>query len=71
MGEEGYDAGSEILRGFFRKELQTFLEPDLLPLGRKIINACLDNCSVETYAKILPMEYQYSFLNISDLEEEK
>jgi hypothetical protein len=71
VGEEGYDAGSEILRGFFRKELQTFLEPDLLPLGRKIINACLDNCSVETYAKILPMEYQYSFLNISDLEEEK
>jgi hypothetical protein len=71
VGEEGYDAGSEILRGFFRKELLTFLEPDLLPLGRKIINACLDNCSVETYAKILPMEYQYSFLNISDLEEEK
>ena len=71
VGEEGYDAGSEILRGFFRKELLTILEPDLLPLGRKIINACLDNCSVETYARILPMEYQYSFLNISDLEEEK
>jgi len=71
VGEDGYDAGSEILRGFFRKELQTFLEPDLLPLGRKIINACLDDCSVETYAKILPMEYQYSFLNISDLDEKK
>jgi hypothetical protein len=71
VGEEGYDAGSDILRGFFRKELQAFLVPELLPLGRKIINACLDDSSVETYAKILPMEYQYSFLNISDLEEKK
>ena len=71
VGEEGYDAGADILHGFFRKELQAFLVPELLPLGRKIINACLDNCSVETYAKILPMEYQYSFLNINDLEEKK
>lgn len=71
IGEEGYDAGSIILRNFFRKELQAFLEPDLLPLGRKIINACLDDCSVEEYAKILPMEYQYSFLTINDFEEKK
>ena len=71
IGEDGYDAGSNILRNFFRKELQAFLEPDLLPLGRKIINACLDDCSVEDYAKILPMEYQYSFLTISDFEEKK
>jgi hypothetical protein len=71
IGEEGYDAGSVILRNFFRKELQTFLEPELLPLGRKIINACLDDCTVEDYARILPMEYQYSFLTISDFEEKK
>lgn len=68
VGEEGYDKGSEILRDFFRKELATFLDPDLLPLGRRIINACLSDCSVEEYAKILPMEYQYSFLTISDFE---
>ncbi|MFN2314391.1 MAG: DUF4914 family protein [Bacteroidales bacterium] len=71
VGEGGYDAGAAILRDFFRKELVTFLEPDLLPLGRKIINACLDDCPVEEYAKILPMEYQYSFVSISDLEEER
>jgi hypothetical protein len=71
VGEEGYDAGAAMLRDFFRRELVTFLEPDLLPLGRKIINACLDNCTVEEYARILPMEYQYSFLSINDLEEKK
>lgn len=71
VGEAGYDAGAAILRDFFRKELITFLEPDLLPLGRKIINACLDDCPVEEYARILPMEYQYSFVSISDLEEER
>ena len=71
VGEEGYDAGAAILRDFFRKELVTFLEPELLPLGRKIINACLEDCTVEEYAKILPMEYQYSFVSISDLEEER
>ncbi len=71
VGEEGYDAGAAILRDFFRKELMTFLEPDLLPLGRRIINACLDDCPVEEYARILPMEYQYSFLTINDFEEKK
>ncbi|MBE0678017.1 MAG: DUF4914 family protein [Bacteroidales bacterium] len=71
VGEGGYDAGAAILRDFFRKELVKFLEPDLLPLGRKIISACLDDCPVEEYAKILPMEYQYSFLSINDLEEER
>lgn len=71
VGEGGYDAGAEILRDFFRKELITFLEPELLPLGRKIINACLEDCPVEEYAKLLPMEYQYSFVSINHLEEER
>lgn len=71
VGEEGYDAGAAILRTFFRKELMTFLESDLLPLGKKIISACLDDCSVDEYARILPMEYQYSFLTINDFEEKK
>jgi hypothetical protein len=70
VGEEGYDAGSEILYSFFRKELATFLEPDLLPLGRRIITACIEGCSVEEYARILPMEYQYTFLTINDFETE-
>ncbi|MBE0673331.1 MAG: DUF4914 family protein, partial [Bacteroidales bacterium] len=69
VGDEGYEAGAAILRQFFHKELTKFLQPDLIPLGRKIINACLENCSVEEYAKILPMEYQYSFLTVKDYAE--
>ncbi|MDZ7636227.1 MAG: hypothetical protein U5L72_18030 [Bacteroidales bacterium] len=30
----------------------------------------LDDGGVEEYARILPMEYQYSFIGINDLEEE-
>jgi len=68
---EGYDAGAAILQDFFRKELQGFLTSDLVPLGRKIIKACLEGCPVEEYAKILPMEYQYSFLSINDFEDKQ
>jgi hypothetical protein len=66
VGEEGYDAGAAILTEFFRKELSLYLSPDLLPLGRRIINAFMEECTVEEYAQILPMEYQYSFLTIND-----
>ena len=69
VGEKGYDTGAAILHEFFRRELVGYLAPDLLPLGRKIINACLEGCTVEEYVRILPMEYQYSFLSINDIEE--
>jgi len=68
VGDEGYESGSEILISFFHTELEKYLNPDLMPLGRKIITSCLDNCSVEDYARILPMEYQYSFLTVNDFE---
>ncbi len=68
VGESGYDAGAEILRGFFNKELTGYLTPDLIPLGRRIINAFLEGCTVDEYARILPMEYQYSFLTINDYD---
>ncbi len=61
VGEEGYDKGAELLYDFFRKELQQYLQPDLLPLGRKIIEACLNGASVEEYNELLPMEYKYAF----------
>ncbi len=53
IGTEGYDAGAAILQNFFEKELQQFLHPDLDPLGRKIIQCCLDQGSVEDYDKLL------------------
>ncbi len=61
VGIEGYDKGAEMLYGFFRKELQQYLHPDLLPLGHKIIEACLNGASVEEYNELLPMEYKYAF----------
>lgn len=52
--EEGYDAGAEILLEFFYRMLEQFNTPDLDPLGRKIIETCLNNGTVEDYEKIMP-----------------
>ncbi|ASB49904.1 DUF4914 family protein [Alkalitalea saponilacus] len=62
VGVEGYDKGAEMLYDFFKQELQQYLQPELLPLGRKIIEACLEGASVERYNELLPMEYKYAFL---------
>jgi len=69
VGNEGYDAGAEILYNFFRKQLQPFLTNDLSSVGRKIIDACFSEASVEEYSNIIPMSYQYSFLTIKDYEQ--
>jgi hypothetical protein len=54
VGDEGYDAGAEILYGFFTRELKQFYdEPDLDPLGKKIIQCCFDKGSVEDYQKFM------------------
>jgi len=49
VGKEGYDRGAEILHGFFKKELEKYLGPNLDPLGRKIIECCMENGSVTDY----------------------
>jgi hypothetical protein len=71
VGFEGYDAGAEILRNFFRTELQKYLKEDLLGIGKRIIDACLSNASIEEYNDIIPMSYQYeySFNKIEDYEQ--
>ncbi len=53
IGPEAYDAGAEQLQAFFHQELQKFLEPDLMPLGRQIIECCLNGASVHEYAAML------------------
>ncbi|MCR6711182.1 MAG: DUF4914 family protein [Demequina sp.] len=55
VGEEAYDAGCAILSGFFRSELTQFLTPDLTPLGREIIEACLADASVAEFEALTPM----------------
>jgi hypothetical protein len=52
VGPEAYDAGAEQLRQFFHDQLRKYLEDDLAPGGRKVIEACLDNCTVDDYQKL-------------------
>jgi hypothetical protein len=70
VGFEGYDAGAEILKAFFKSELQKYLKEDLLHTGKRIIDACLSNATIEEYNEIVPMSYQYeySFNRIDDYE---
>ncbi|MEJ5200712.1 MAG: DUF4914 family protein [Anaerolineales bacterium] len=56
VGDAAYDQGAELLYGFFRNQLGTFLEDDLNPLGRKIIECCLDGGTLTDYESLIPME---------------
>src|SRR6478609_11890670 len=55
VGLEAYDAGARIITDFFASELRQFLTDDLDPLGRRIIEVCLRNGSVEEYAALTPV----------------
>lgn len=52
VGTEGYDQGAVILTEFFHNQIRTFLESDLDPHGREIIEACLAGASVADYDKL-------------------
>ncbi|TLX78337.1 DUF4914 family protein [Labilibacter sediminis] len=69
VGVEGYDAGAAELTEFFKRELKQYLQPGLMETGRKIIEACLNDATIEEYNKIVPMsfEYEYSFKTIENL----
>jgi hypothetical protein len=53
-GMEVYEEGAQQWRGFFARELKQFLVPDLNPLGKRIIEACLDEATAEDYRKLIP-----------------
>lgn len=53
VGEAAYDVGAEILAEFFHKELQGFLDEDLHPLGRKIIDCCLSGGTLADYEALI------------------
>ena len=55
VGRKGYDMGASILQGFFKQELSNFLTPELDPLGKKIIECCLNDRDVKDYQKLIPM----------------
>ena len=54
VGNDGYDAGAKILTDFFKDELKKFLQPDLSPKGREIIEACMRDASVQEYYDFIP-----------------
>jgi hypothetical protein len=53
IGNGGYDEGARILYSFFRDQLNQFMVDDLDPLGRRIIECCLDNGSVRDYTSLI------------------
>jgi len=53
VGIAGYDAGAKMLVEFFHKELQHYLKPDLDSHGRRIIDCCLSNGTVEDYEELM------------------
>lgn len=55
LGFEGYDAGAKILTDFMKSQIKEFLTDDLDPIGRKIIETCLNDGSLEDYLSITPM----------------
>jgi hypothetical protein len=48
--------------------LSKFLTPELIPVGKKIIEACLNGAGVDEYNAIIPMHYHYSFRTMEDYE---
>jgi hypothetical protein len=56
VGPEAYDAGVAVLRDFIHKQVSKFLEPDLDPLGRQIIECCLANGTLSEFEALIPHE---------------
>lgn len=57
VGMDGYGQGAKMLTEFFKRELKKYLHPDLCPLGRQIIEMCLNDASLDDYLNIIPMRY--------------
>ena len=53
-GEEVYAEGARLWDAFFKREVAQFMVKGLDPLGKKIIQACLDGASQEDYWKLIP-----------------
>lgn len=56
VGAAGYDAGAAQLLEFFKLQLSKFLESDLDPLGRTIIDCCLSGGTIAQMQELIPVE---------------
>jgi hypothetical protein len=63
VGPDAYDLGAAMLTDFFHQQVSSFLHPDLHPLGRQIIDACLAGADVRAYEKLIP----HPFLDESEV----
>jgi len=57
VGEEGYDKGAKMLTDFFKQELKKYDTPMLNPMGKKIIDLCQNDATLEDYLGVIPMRY--------------
>ncbi|MCL1867044.1 MAG: DUF4914 family protein [Oscillospiraceae bacterium] len=55
IGFEGYDKGAAILSDFFKRELAKFDTPELDPLGKKIIDCCMKDGTLQDYIDLIPI----------------
>ncbi|MCL2630104.1 MAG: DUF4914 family protein [Firmicutes bacterium] len=55
VGAEAYDLGAKMLSDFFKKQLADFDTPELDPLGKKIIDLCMNDATLEEYLELIPM----------------
>jgi hypothetical protein len=54
---DGYDAGARMLQAFFAQELTPYLtESDLHPIGRQVIECCMEGGSVEDMEGLIQFE---------------
>jgi hypothetical protein len=56
VGEAAYDKGAEMLQNFFHRILQQYDMDELTPLGREIIQCCLDRGSLADYKALIAFE---------------
>ena len=56
IGAEGYDKGAKILTDFFKRELKKFDTPELDPLGKKILDCCMNDGTLEDYINLIPIK---------------
>jgi hypothetical protein len=57
IGFEGYDKGAVILTEFFKKELAKFDTAELDPLGKKILDCCMNDGSLQDYIDLIPIRF--------------
>ena len=54
VGEAAYDEGARILKEFFHRQIRQYLQDDLDPVGRRIIQCCLDGGTLDDYEQLMP-----------------